>query len=283
MPVRKLLLIFGSIGLFLAVLHAQEDGPSSEKRKNVRNPFAGDKSAVEAGRSLFGAGCTVCHGPTGQGGRGLRLADVERVRQMRDPKMFDIIKDGVPGTQMPPSPLADQQIWQLVSFIRSLNAGAVDQDVPGDVGAGEALFYGSAKCAACHMIRGRGGLIGPDLSDIGASRSLEKLKQSLEDPDASVALGFRQVSAVTLGGRRISGVAKNNSSYSIQIQDAAGQFHLLMKRDLRELVHQKSSLMPKPSLSETEMQNLLAFLSRQSIESPAERAKRVEHGKEVEP
>jgi quinoprotein glucose dehydrogenase len=133
------------------------------------------------------------------------------------------------------------------------------------------------------MIRGRGGLIGPDLSDIGASRSLEKLKQSLEDPDASVALGFRQVSAVTLGGRRISGVAKNNSSYSIQIQDAAGQFHLLMKRDLRELVHQKSSLMPKPSLSETEMQNLLAFLSRQSIESPAERAKRVEHGKEVEP
>ena len=47
--------------------------------------------------------------------------------------------------------------------------------------------------------------------------------------------------------------------------------------------HLKRSLMPTPTLSETEMQNLLAFLSRQSTEAPAEASKKFEHGKEKEP
>jgi putative heme-binding domain-containing protein len=197
--------------------------------------------------------------------------------------MFEIIKEGVSGTQMPPSSLADEQIWQLVCFIRSLNARAIDQDVPGDSSSGESLFFGSATCSRCHMIRGRGGLVGPDLSNIGATRSLDKLRRSLEDPDATIEPGFQPVSVIALDGRRISGVAKNNSNFSIQIQDSQGKFHSLLKRDLKELVYQKNSLMPKVALSADDVQNLLAFLSRLSMETPEERAKRLEHGKEIEP
>jgi cytochrome c oxidase cbb3-type subunit 3 len=281
MLIKRLLLMCSVMGVSVAFLLAQEE--SKEVRKRITNPFGKDKVAIEAGRIQFNSGCAICHGPTGQGGRGSRLADIDRVRRMVDGKMFEVIKEGVTGTQMPPSSLTDEQIWQLVSFIRSLNAGAIDQDVPGDVSMGEALFFGGAKCSDCHMIRGRGGLTGPDLSNAGANRSLDKLRRSVEDPDATIEPGFQQVSAITLDGRKISGVVKNNSNYSVQIQDARGNFHLLLKRDLKELMHHKNSLMPRPSLSGIEMQNLLAFLSRQSMETPAERAKRLEHGKEAQP
>jgi putative heme-binding domain-containing protein len=257
-----------------------EDKPPEKK---ITNPFAKDKAAVDAGRTQFTSGCAVCHGPTGQGGRGSRLTDIERVQKMPDARMFEVIKEGVAGTQMPPSSLSDSQIWQLVSFIRSLNLSAVEQDVPGDSVAGETLFFASGQCSSCHMIRGRGGLMGPDLSNVGARRSADKLRTSIETPDAFIEPGYAKVEAVTLAGRRIAGAAKNNSNHSIQILDAQGKFHFLLKRDLKSLTHYKRSLMPTPSLSDAEKQSLLAFLSRQSLETPAERARRIEHGKEIEP
>lgn len=259
-------------------LYAQDQAPE----KRIKNPFGKDKAAIEVGRTQFNSGCAVCHGPTGQGGRGSRLAEMERVQKMSDRRLFEVIKGGVAGTQMPPSSLSDQEIWQLVSFIRSMNASAFDLDVPGDIAAGEALFFASNKCSQCHLIRGRGGLSGPDLSNVGSRRSLEKIRKSIQDPDAFVEPGYARISAVTRLGKRISGTEKNNSNYSVQIQDAQGEFHFFLKRDLRELVHHIGSPMPKISLLDVELQNLLAFLSRQSL-APPETEEKIEHGKEVEP
>jgi cytochrome c oxidase cbb3-type subunit III len=268
---------------FVALLAVAALAQDKAAEKKITNPFGKDKAAAEAGRAQFNSGCAVCHGPTGQGGRGSRLAGIERVQNMADGRMFEVIKEGVAGTQMPPSSLSDSQIWQMVSFIRSLNLSAVEQDVAGDAAAGEALFFTTGQCSGCHMIRGRGGLMGPDLSNVGARRSADKLKKSIATPDALIEPGFAKVEAVTQDGQRISGAAKNNSNYSIQILDAQGKFHFLLKKDLKSVIHHKRSLMPAPSLSESEQQNLLAFLSRQSLETPAERARRMEHGKEIEP
>ena len=271
---------FCSLFMLLGVPVRAQDKPSEKK---IANPFGKDKAAADAGRAQFNSGCAVCHGPTGQGGRGSRLSEIERVQKMPDARIFEIIKEGVAGTQMPPSSLSDSQIWQMVSFIRSLNLSAVEQTVPGDAAVGETLFFASGQCSGCHMIHARGGLLGPDLSDVGGRRSADKLRQAIETPDALIEPGYAKVEAVTLDGRRIAGAAKNHSNYSIQILDAQGKFHFLLKKDLKSLTHYKSSLMPAPTLSEIDKQNLLAFLSRQSLETPAERARRIEHGKEIEP
>jgi cytochrome c oxidase cbb3-type subunit 3 len=276
MNMRTSLVLYLALTWLVIMPLAQDKEPENK----IKNPFRKDKTAAEAGRAQFNSGCAVCHGPTGQGGRGSRLAEVERVQKMSDGKMFNIIKEGVAGTQMPPFSSPDEQIWRLVSFIRSLNASAVDQEVPGNSAVGESLFYG--KCSECHMIRGRGGLMGPDLSNVGARRSLEKIRQAIREPDAFIEPGYAHVSVVTQAGQRISGTAKNNSNYSIQIQDAQGKFHFLSKRNLREVVHHSGSLMPKLSLSDVELQNLLAFLSRQSL-APPETAEKIEPGKEAEP
>jgi cytochrome c oxidase cbb3-type subunit 3 len=278
MATRQLLLV-GSLILFSAHVSLGQGKVSDQE---ARNPLGLNKAAVTAGGESFQSGCGSCHGSKGQGGRGPKLADNSRLREKSDKKIFDIIKFGVPGSVMPPSSLNETQVWQLVSFVRSLNANAYEQNVPGDVSAGEALFFGSKKCSQCHMIRGRGGLIGPDLSTIGANRSVEKITESIKDPSLVVEPGFSAVTVVTRNGRRISGVAKNNSNFSIQIFDATGTYHLLLKKDLSEVIHHSNSLMPQIDLSESELQNLLAFLSRQTLGMPSERIKTFEHGREKE-
>ena len=130
------------LAALLCVSVLAQDKPPEKK---ITNPFSKDKGAADVGRVQFNSGCAVCHGPTGQGGRGSRLADIERVQKMPDASMFQVIKEGVAGTQMPPSSLSDTQIWQLVSFIRRLNLSAVEQDVAGDSAAGETLFFAGSQ------------------------------------------------------------------------------------------------------------------------------------------
>ena len=109
-----------------------------------------------------------------------------------DADLFRTIRQGVSGTQMPPyKGLRDEQVWQLVSYIRGLqNRGAAPAAargamVPeGDVAAGEALFYGKAACASCHEINARGGVTGPDLSNAGrlAAAAIRQKIVSPNDP-----------------------------------------------------------------------------------------------------
>ena len=169
---------------------------------------------------------------------------------------------------MPPFPLPDEKIWQLVAFVRSLNAPAIESVVAGNGQAGRKIFFGTGTCTNCHMIRGQGGFLGPDLSDVGLKRTLNQLKEALLEPNEQVAAGFQGISVTTAEGEKIRGVAKNNDNYSVQILDAQGRLHLLLKKDLEEVVLRDKSLMPDDyahRLTAGEIEDLLAFLSRQSI------------------
>ena len=127
------------------------------------------------------------------------------------------------------------------------------------------------------------GLLGPDLSNIASTRSAETIQESLKFPSAFIEPGYAGVSVVTSEGQHLSGVLKNESNYSIQILDGEGNFHLLLTQELRELVRRKKSLMPTPSLPERELQDLQAYLSRQSTDAPTQEGNKTMHGKQVEP
>ncbi len=241
---------------------------AADEKEDKKNPLAGQPEAIVAGKKLFVETCSGCHGPNGEGGRGPNLTKGDLVRGATDGRLFSSIHDGIPGTDMPPTHLPDEKIWQLVTFVRSLSAPAYEAIMPGDPEAGRAVFLGKGGCANCHAIRGRGGALGPDLSNVGRTRAVAQLREGLLDPDAHIADGFTGVSVTTRDGRKISGVAKDNTNYAIQILDAQGNLHLLWKKDLREVVFHKKSLMPdnyKQRLSATEVQNVLAFLGRQSM------------------
>ncbi len=268
----RLLLLFLCMACWVAAQNPRDRG------NEPPNPLAGKPEAVEAGKKLFAGACSACHGKDGEGGgRGPNLADGQRIRRQSDQRVFASIQKGVPGADMPPFPLPDESLWQLVAYVRSLSAPAIESKIAGDPQAGGALFFGKAGCSSCHMVQGRGGFLGPDLSDAGMSRSGRQLREAVLEPNARLTEGFQGVTVTTRAGAKISGVAKNNTNYSIQILDAQGELHLLQKKDLREVVFHKNSLMPGDygrRLAPEEIENVLAFLSRQSLRPPSALAKR---------
>ena len=188
-----------------------------------------------SGEKLFVAHCALCHGIGGTGGRGPSLNQSQLKRAADDRALFRIIQEGIQATEMPGAwQLNDREIRMIVEYVRSLGRTAVVK-LPGDPVKGKELYDTTGACAACHILGGRGGTAGPDLSDIGERRSAAYLREALIDPSAAVPEGFMVVSVVTRDGKKIRGVRANEDSFTIQLRDARNNFHSLRKADLTEL------------------------------------------------
>lgn len=242
----------------------------------VRDPnedvYIGKKNHIAAGEQLYSVACSACHGPEGEGGRGPNLVIGPAAQNKRPTQIYSSIKNGVPGSDMPPyGSMPNEQLWQLTAFVSSLSRPAYEMDVPGDVKAGEALYYGEAGCSSCHMIRGRGGALGPDLSNAGLRNYLLQLREGVLEANKRITPGFDPVRVITRSGRTIEGVAKDYTNYSIQLVDRQGELHLLPTTELQEIIFLKDTWMPTDlteRFSEDEIQNVLAFVSRQAARIP---------------
>ena len=99
------------------------------------NPLSASAGAIQTGKQLFlktaqPVACVMCHGEQGDGKgfMGAALVPPPRnftcgmlMREISDGQLFWIIKNGSPGTGMMAFPgLPDEQVWQLVNYIRSL-------------------------------------------------------------------------------------------------------------------------------------------------------------------
>jgi putative heme-binding domain-containing protein len=222
-------------------------------------------ATIAAGEKLFVNACAGCHGTTGEGGRGPNLSDGTLIRRSANQRLYGSIKNGVPGTDMPGFPLPEDKIWSIIAYMRSLSAPAIDAPRTGDPSAGRAIFSGKGRCSSCHMIAGDGGYLGPDLTNVGTTRTVKQLRESILDPSARIAEGHQAVKVSTRTGQKIEGVAKNYNNYSLQMIDLTGKLHLFRSEDLNSMVLSNESLMPKPSLTPDELRDVLAFLSTQAV------------------
>jgi len=266
--------------LFLVLPLAAQQGDTAEQKK--LNPAIGDPQAITAGRSLFSTSCAGCHGPTGEGGRGPNLHERGAWHPLDEEGMFQTIKNGIAGADMPATKLPESQLWQIVAFVRSLTAPAYEAPPSGNIAAGETLFWAKGQCGGCHRLRGKGGMLGPDLSNIGALRPVDKLRQAILDPDADGFRGYTGVTATLKNGQTVRGVARNRTNYSLQILDKEGNVHLLRTSELRDLKLSDHSPMPgdyKDRLNAQEITDLVAYLSRQSVR-PYEPAKKSSQSEE---
>jgi cytochrome c oxidase cbb3-type subunit III len=239
---------------------SQQSGKFSATRAPEKNPF--DTAADAAiGQRYFLGHCAQCHGPAGEGGRGINLT-VGRYRMGgSDSELFRTIKRGIRESEMPGSDFSDTETWRLVAFVRRLARAGAEEKATGDAEAGRRL-YESRGCAQCHMIESRGGVLGPTLTEIGLRRSLKFLEQSLTDPSADVAEDFQTVTVVTRSGQEVKGVRLNEDDYSVQLRDLSETIRSFMKSEVRQVRREKGSLMPSyGSLSLQERQGLVAYLS----------------------
>ncbi len=250
--------------LFAAAL-ALALGPSAWAQHGVAgltNPY-NTKEDVAAGGRIFHSHCAVCHGPDGAGGRGADLTQGRFRYATSDQDLFGVISEGIPGTEMPGVFFDGRQMWQLVAFVRSLSEGKAASQAKGDSAAGEKLFFGKGGCQSCHMVDGTGSRTGPDLSDIGAQRSLAHLESSILRPNEKVLPQHWFIEGKTKAGKKVFGRRLNEDTYSIQILDSDQRLVSYQKDDLAEYEVLRKSTMPsfEGRFTPKEFEDLVAFLA----------------------
>jgi cytochrome c oxidase cbb3-type subunit III len=246
-----------------------------------KNPLATDSNAAKLGEFEFRANCAFCHGLGARGGgRGPDLTRARKKHGNSDADLFRTINEGVPGTAMPQNGatqqgvgMTEEEIWQVISYIRSVQ---VKTSAPpaGNAAHGKELFAGSAACATCHMIEGKGGRLGPDLTGTGMSRSVDYIVDSMRNPSRRLAQGiseamkefsqeYETVTVVDDRGQKFQGVVLNEDSFTLQMLDTREQLHLFEKDKLRSFDKSRESLMPKydeKMLPEKDLQDIVAYL-----------------------
>lgn len=220
------------------------------------------RADVEAGQRLYGPQCQVCHGANGDGVPGIDLKLGRFRRASSDQDLARLITSGVPGTGMPAFVLRPEELTSIVAFIRAGFDPASASVRVGDAARGRALFEGRADCAQCHRVNGRGPRLAPDLSDIGAIRTLAALQRALLTPNESMLPIHRPVRIVTRDGQTLRGRRLNEDTYSVQIIDEQENLRSLAKADLRELTVETQATMPSYAerLTADELADVIAYL-----------------------
>jgi putative heme-binding domain-containing protein len=280
----KLVILSAALVMAGSPVYAQRGGPPPNA--GPPNPFAGNEQAIGEGREVYNRVCTACHGVDGTAGdRGPALgAPGRRYLRNTDRELLDAIAKGIPGTQMPPMGLAENDALKVAAYVKGLRGTAIDAPAKGNVAGGEQIFWGKGECGNCHMLRGKGGLTGPDLSNIASMRKVSSLRDAMTKADHRVPgdggrhetvlyplASYRPVRVVTRDGKTVRGVIRNEDSFTLQVMGTDNALHLFARDELREVTEEGKSLMPTDydrRLTAAEFQDLLAFLSRQGSVAP---------------
>ena len=227
---------------------------------------------VTQGAVLFRQECVFCLGVSARGGmRGPDLTTGSWTHGGSDAEIADTIKGGVPGTAMPPNRLTDEEIARIVAYLRTVQQPATPSS--GDARRGETLFFGAQRCASCHIVNGRGGRIGPELTTVGSARARAYIVESIREPGKRLTenglggwpttMKYDTVTVVTADGTSIVGVPINEDTFTVQVMDTSERVHSLEKRSLRSYRHEDRSLMPaypENRLNATDLDDLVAYL-----------------------
>jgi putative heme-binding domain-containing protein len=237
---------------------AQEPAAANPARNN---PYLGNKEAVRQGMGLFRARCGDCHGLDAKGYRGPDLT-AALAGDMTDERLFQTVRKGVPGTEMPSSNASDDDLLLTIAYLRNLGTIAPTDTAIGNVDNGARVF--AAQCASCHRVAGRGGRLGPDLTRVGVARSRAALMREIRSPSDWVPPAFETVTLVTKDGQRVRGAKKNEDVFSIQVMDMRERIQGYLKSTLQNVTYEKESLMPAfgpGRLNDSDLSDLVGYLS----------------------
>jgi cytochrome c553 len=115
-----------SSGRFVShVEHIRPGGMPMPRGMMLRNPYEGNAATVAMGAKLFVAyNCIDCHGADGSGAMGPSLADGRWHFGGTAAEVYESIYQGRPeGMPAWGSLLSSDQIWTLVTYVRSLEKG----------------------------------------------------------------------------------------------------------------------------------------------------------------
>ncbi|WP_414662657.1 DUF7133 domain-containing protein [Horticoccus sp. 23ND18S-11] len=133
----------------------------------------------------------------------------------------------------------------------------------GDWERGRQVFQSpSAACSVCHQVRGAGGIIGPDLSNL-VYRDYASVVKDIVQPSAAINPD-RIAYLVTLNsGTTLSGMVIDDTADQLVLADVTGARQTIAKRDVATMKASAVSLMPEglwQALSAPQQRDLMTFL-----------------------
>jgi len=244
----------GVVLLLLAVLLCGR--PAFAQRFHVQ-------SEAEQGEQLYQANCITCHGLEGDEVPGIDFAKGQYRRATSDDDLTRIIRDGIPGTAMPPNKLSEIQRANIVAYLRSLTAMEPLTSLPGDATRGQALVEGKGNCLGCHRIQATGSRLGPDLTEVGRLRRRVEIEKAIMDPGAEIRPENRSYKVVTRDGTTIVGRLLNHDTLMVLLIDDKQQLRAFNKADLRSHGFMLESPMPsyKGKISNDELADMVRYLA----------------------
>lgn len=142
----------------------------------------------------------------------------------------------------------------------------------GDPGNGEEMY--ADNCMDCHILKGEGDEVGPDLSNI-SQRGLKFIAESILYPAKKITKGYETYIAIEKDGRKHVGIKARETATEIDIIKATGETVTLLKDELKEITEDKgASLMPvdlTEALTVKDYQDILAYLMMQKQATDGER------------
>lgn len=153
-----------------------------------RGGSAPDPAVVARGRQIYTTNCVTCHGPDARGGSDAGadlIASTIAFANDNGVQLAAFLKVGRPERRMPPFALADADVIDLWTFLRSIapggrggGRGTIHAIVVGDATAGEAYFNGAGRCTECHSVTG-------NLKGIGARLPVAAIQGRIVMPRGS--------------------------------------------------------------------------------------------------
>ena len=164
-------------------------------------------------------------------------------------------------------PELNEQLQRVWGTVRSSSAEKLEQIdrlreqltedsiASADIRVGQKLFQ--QNCASCHVMRGQGGAIGPDLT--GADRkNLNYLLENIVDPSSSVADSYRSSNLSLFDGRLVIGVVVNESEKTLALQTKEGLV-TIDQDDVEAIKQTQLSLMPEGLLDQLKAEQRAAL------------------------
>ena len=178
-------------------------------------------------------------------------AVVGRLRRLRDDRLAALVRKvwGEPSTTS--SAWLQGEIERFTALVRA---------EPGDPRRGEPIF--ARKCSTCHILFGKGGKVGPDLTTYKRD-DLDSMLLSVVNPGAEIREGYASYVVATRDGRTLGGLMVDQDPRVVVLRSPEGRDVSVARDQIEEMEATRHSIMPEGLLSgmdPREVRDLFAYL-----------------------
>lgn len=189
------------------------------------------------------------------------LQEMEKERIGRDEipaqvarSLRDLLGDAFTKTYGEIREMAGERTELLAKYKSLCNPDAV---AAASASRGRAVY--EKTCAACHMLYGIGGKVGPDLT--GSNRAnLDYILLNSVDPSYDVPDAYRTVSVLTVDGRSVNGVLAEEDARRIVLKTPEQPRVVIAKQDIELRKLSAKSMMPEGQLDQMKPQEVLDLI-----------------------